>query len=189
MGYLRGYLRGYLMGLQVHFYVFLLFIYPPNMVFIRNFPEFSRNITGKGFPKESVLFLLTFEAKDENVWGKRWECLMESWLSFEGKEFHFLLAAEILAYGTRAVSWPMFSPLSVTKWPSYHTIPSKFASNREILFCANEPQKWKKASELGVKTWNLRPKSIVIWCILCPFQALELWSHVSDNIVTHYKSA
>ena len=67
MGYLRGYLRGYLMGLQVHFYVFLLFIYPPNMVFIRNFPEFSRNITGKGFPKESVLFLRTFEGKDENI--------------------------------------------------------------------------------------------------------------------------
>ena len=37
------------------------------MVFIRNFQVFSRNITGKGFPKESVLFLLTFEAKDENV--------------------------------------------------------------------------------------------------------------------------
>ena len=53
---------------------------------------------------------------------------------------------------TRAVSWPMFSPLSVTKWPSYHTIPSKFASNREILFCANEPQKRENASELGVKT-------------------------------------
>ena len=55
------------MGLQVHFYVYLLFIYPPNMVFIRNFPEFSRNITGKGFPKKSVLFLLTFEGKDENI--------------------------------------------------------------------------------------------------------------------------
>ena len=53
---------------------------------------------------------------------------------------------------TRAVSWLMFSPLSVTKWPSYHTIPSKFASNREILFCPNEPKKRKKASELGVKT-------------------------------------
>ena len=77
MGYLRGYLRGYLMGLQVHFYVFLLFIYPPNMVFIRNFPEFSRNITGKGFPKESVLFLLTFEAKDENIWGKGYERMRE----------------------------------------------------------------------------------------------------------------
>ena len=78
--------------------------------------------------------------------------MRESWLTFEGKEFHFLLAAEIVAYGTRAVSWLMFSPLSVTKWPSYHTIPSKFASNREILFCANEPQKREKASELGVKT-------------------------------------
>ena len=78
--------------------------------------------------------------------------MRESWLTFEGKEFHFLLAAEIVAYGTRAVSWPMFSPLSVTKWPSYHTIPSKFASNREILFCPNEPKKRKKASELGVKT-------------------------------------
>ena len=66
-GYLRGYLMGYLMGLQVHFYVFLLSIYPPNMVFIRNFPVFSRNITGKGLPKESVLFLLTFEVKDESV--------------------------------------------------------------------------------------------------------------------------
>ena len=77
---------------------------------------------------------------------------MESWLSFEGKEFHFILPAEIVAYGTRAVSWLMFSPHSVTKWPSYHTIPSQFASNREILFCANEPQKREKASELGVKT-------------------------------------
>ena len=77
---------------------------------------------------------------------------MESWLSFEGKEFHFILPAEILAYGTRAVSWLMFSPHSVTKWPTYHTNPSKFASNREILFCANEPKKRKKASELGVKT-------------------------------------
>ena len=76
-GYLRGYLMGYLMGLQVHFYVFLLFIYPPNMVFIRNFPEFSRNITGKGFPKESVLFLLTFEGKLANVWGIGWERLRE----------------------------------------------------------------------------------------------------------------
>ena len=66
-GVLAGVLDGVLDGAQVHFYVFLLFIYPPNMVFIRNFPEFSRNITGKGFPKESVLFLLTFEAKDENV--------------------------------------------------------------------------------------------------------------------------
>ena len=55
------------MGLQVLFYVFLLFIYPPNMVFIGNFPEFSGNITGKGLPKESVLFLRTFEGKDENV--------------------------------------------------------------------------------------------------------------------------
>ena len=55
------------MGLQVHFYVFLLFIYPPNMVFIRNFLEFSGNIMGKGFPKESVLFLLTFKGKDESV--------------------------------------------------------------------------------------------------------------------------
>ena len=144
---------------------------------------------GNGFPKESVLFLLTFEAKDENIWGKRWECLRESWLTFEGNEFSFLLPAEIVAYGTRAVSWHMFSPLSVTKWPTYHTIPSKFASNREILFCPNEPKKRKKASELGVKTWNLRPLSIVIWCILCPLQALELWSHVSDNIVTHCKSA
>ena len=78
--------------------------------------------------------------------------MMESWLSFEGKEFHFILPAEILAYGTRAVSWLMFSPHSVTKWPTYHTNPSKFASNREILFCANEPKKRKKASELGVKT-------------------------------------
>ena len=77
MGYLRGYLMGYLMGLQVLFYVFLLFIYPPNMVFIRNFPVFSRNITGKGLPKESVLFLRTFEGKDENVWGKGWERLRE----------------------------------------------------------------------------------------------------------------
>ena len=72
--------------------------------------------------------------------------------AFEGKEFHFLLPAEIVAYGTRAVSWPMFLPVSVTKWPSYHTIPSKFASNREILFCANEPKKREKASKLGVKT-------------------------------------
>ena len=115
MGYLRGYLRGYLMGclmgLQVHFYVFLLFIYPPNMVFIRNFPMFSRNIMGKGLTKESVMFLLTFEGKDENIWGKRWERLRESWLTFEGKEFHFILPAEILAYGTRAVSWSMFLPL------------------------------------------------------------------------------
>ena len=55
------------MGLQVHFYVFLLFIYPPNMVFIRNLPEFSRNIMGKGLPKESVMFLLTFEGKEANV--------------------------------------------------------------------------------------------------------------------------
>ena len=78
--------------------------------------------------------------------------MRESWQTFEGKEFHFILPAEIVAYGTRAVSWHMFSPLSVTKWPSYHTIPSKFASNREILFCANEPQKREKASELGVKT-------------------------------------
>ena len=90
---------------------------------------------------------------------------------------------------TRAVSWPLFPPLSVTKWPTYHTNPSKFASNREILFCANEPQKRENASEWGVKTWNFRPLSIVIWCILCPFQALELWSHVSDNVVTHCKSA
>ena len=37
------------------------------MVFIRNFPEFSRNITGKGLPKESVLFLLTFEGKEANI--------------------------------------------------------------------------------------------------------------------------
>ena len=37
------------------------------MVFIRNFPEFSRNIMGKGLPKESVMFLLTFEGKDENI--------------------------------------------------------------------------------------------------------------------------
>ena len=72
--------------------------------------------------------------------------------AFEGKEFHFFMPAEILAYGTRAVSWPMFSPLSVTKWPTYHTIPPKFASNREILFCANEPKKREKASKLGVKT-------------------------------------
>ena len=72
--------------------------------------------------------------------------------AFEGKEFHFLLAAEILAYGTRAVSWPMFSPLSVTKWPTYHTIPSKFASNRAIPIFANEPKKREKASDLGVKT-------------------------------------
>ena len=117
--------------------------------------------------------LATYE--EANVWGKRWERLRESWLTFEGKEFHFFMPAEILAYGTRAVSWPMFSPLSVTKWPSYHTIPSKFASNREILFCANEPQKRENASELGVKTWNLRPASIAIWCILCPSQALEPW--------------
>ena len=48
---------------------------------------------------------------------------------------------------TRAVSWPMFSPLSVTKWPTYHTNPSKFASNREILFCANEPKKRENASK------------------------------------------
>ena len=72
--------------------------------------------------------------------------------AFEGKEFLFLLPAEIVAYDTRAVSWPMFLPISVTKWPTYHTIPSKFASNREILFCANEPQKREKASKLGVKT-------------------------------------
>ena len=58
---------GYLMGRKFFFIVFLLFIYPPNMVFIRNFPEFSRNITGKGFPKESVLSLRTFEGKDENI--------------------------------------------------------------------------------------------------------------------------
>ena len=32
------------------FYVFLLFIYPPNMVFIRNFPVFSRNI-GESIPQ------------------------------------------------------------------------------------------------------------------------------------------
>ena len=53
-------------------FIFMCFCcsYPPNMVFIRNFQVFSRNITGKGFPKESVLFLRTFEAKDESVWGK-----------------------------------------------------------------------------------------------------------------------
>ena len=73
--------------------------------------------------------------------------MRESWQTFEGKEFHFLLAAEIVAYGTRAVIWLMFSPLSVTKWPSYHTIPSKFASNRAIPICANEPKKREKASE------------------------------------------
>ena len=78
--------------------------------------------------------------------------MRESWQTFEGKEFPFFMPAEIVAYGTRAVSWPMFWPVSVTKWPTYHTIPSKFASNREILFCANEPQKREKASELGVKT-------------------------------------
>ena len=188
-GVLAGVLAGVLDGAASSFYVFLLFIYPPNMVFIRNFPVFSRNITGKGLPKESVLFLRTFEGKDENIWGKGWERLRESWQTFEGKEFHFILPAEIVAYGTRAVSWPMFSPLSVTKWPSYHTIPSKFASNREILFCANEPKKREKASEWGEKTWNLRPLSIEIWYILCPFQALEPCSHVSDNIVTHCKSA
>ena len=66
-GVLAGVLAGVLDGAASSFYVFLLFIYPPNMVFIRNFPEFSRNITGKGFPKESVLFLLTFEGKDENI--------------------------------------------------------------------------------------------------------------------------
>ena len=37
------------------------------MVFIRNFPVFSRNITGKGLPKESALFLLTFEGKWANI--------------------------------------------------------------------------------------------------------------------------
>ena len=66
-GVLAGVLDGVLDGAASSFYVFLLFIYPPNMVFIRNFPEFSRNITGKGFPKESVLFLLTFEGKLANV--------------------------------------------------------------------------------------------------------------------------
>ena len=58
---------GYLMGRKFFFIVFLLFIYPPNMVFIRNFPEFSRNIMGKGLPKESVMFLLTFEGEWANV--------------------------------------------------------------------------------------------------------------------------
>ena len=66
-GVLAGVLAGVLDGAASSFYVFLLFIYPPNMVFIRNFLEFSRNIMGKGFPKESVLFLRTFEGKDENV--------------------------------------------------------------------------------------------------------------------------
>ena len=80
--------------------------------------------------------------------------MRESWLTFEGKEFHFLLAAEIVAYDTRAVSWPMFSPLSVTKWPTYHTFPSKFASNREILFCANEPKKTGKSIEIGGEYMN-----------------------------------
>ena len=78
--------------------------------------------------------------------------MRESWLSFEGKEFFFVMPAEILAYGTRAVSWHMLSPLSVTKWPTYHTIPSQFASNRAIPIFANEPKKREKASELGVKT-------------------------------------
>ena len=55
------------MGLQVHFYVYLLFIYPPNMVFIRNFPEFSRNIMGERIPNTKRQFLLTFEAKNENI--------------------------------------------------------------------------------------------------------------------------
>ena len=79
--------------------------------------------------------------------------------AFEGKEFPFLLPDEIVAYGTRAVSWPMFLPLSVTKWPTYHTIPFKFASNRENLFCANEPKNGKmhrnegrKHEILGLKT-------------------------------------
>ena len=121
-----------------------IFLFYSQPVFLRSSVEIS---WGKGFPKESVLFLLTFKGKEANIWGKGWERLRESWLSFEGKEFHFILPAEILAYGTRAVSWLMFSPLSVTKWPTYHTIPSKFASNREILFCTNEPQKRKKASE------------------------------------------
>ena len=65
---------GYLMGLQVHFYVFLLSIYPPNMVFIRNFLEFSGNITGKGFPTQSDNSCghlresgRTFGGKDESV--------------------------------------------------------------------------------------------------------------------------
>ena len=49
-GVLAGVLDGVLDGAQVHFYVFLLFIYPPNMVFIRNFPVFSRNI-GERIPQ------------------------------------------------------------------------------------------------------------------------------------------
>ena len=53
-GVLAGVLAGVLDGAASSFYVFLLFIYPPNMVFIRNFPVFNRNIMGKGFPKESV---------------------------------------------------------------------------------------------------------------------------------------
>ena len=43
-GVLAGVLAGVLDGAASSFYVFLLFIYPPNMVFIRNFPVFSRNI-------------------------------------------------------------------------------------------------------------------------------------------------
>ena len=72
-----GYLRGYLMGLQVHFYVFLLFIYPPNMVFIRNFPVFSRNI-GERIPQ--IMRLVP-----ANVWGKVGEHLGERMRAFEGK--------------------------------------------------------------------------------------------------------
>ena len=66
-GVLAGVLDGVLDGAASSFYVFLLFIYPPNMVFIRNFPEFSRNIMGERIPNTKRQFLLTFEAKDENI--------------------------------------------------------------------------------------------------------------------------
>ena len=136
------------------------FFFIPNRYFSRC--GFNRYLVGAPMPRDwfynSPLNIYR-AGKWANIWGKGWERMRESWQTFEGREFHFLLAAEILAYGTRAVSWLMFSPLSVTKWPTYHTIPSKFASNREILFCANEPKKREKASKWGVKTWNLRPES------------------------------
>ena len=90
-------------------------------------------------------------------------------------DFPFVMSSEILAYGMRAVSCPMFSPLSAIKWAYLPHVSFKFGLNRAIPICANEPQKRGKASEWGVKTWNFRPENIVIWCILCPFQVLELW--------------
>ena len=93
--------------------------------------------------------------------------------AFEGKEFHYFMPAEILAYGTRAVSWPMFSPLSVTKWPSYHTIPSKFASNREILFCANEPKKTEKNIGNGGENMNFEAFEHSNLMHLVPFSSVE----------------